>query len=258
MKGSGSPRGDVPARRDASDADSGEVQPGVAGIVVAAGRGTRYGATDKVLSPLDGRSILAWVVDAFTTSCVREIVIVAGPHTWVAVSELVHRLRSGTPIRIVTGGERRQDSVARGVAAVSAGIDLVVIHDAARPMVTAMLIDRTVDQARETGAAIAACPVTDTLKRVRVDLTIEATIPRDALWAAQTPQAFRRDPLTEAFKSTAFQQQTFTDEAALFEELGYPVAVVPNHEPNPKVTHPGDLAVIEALLAVSRDREPAR
>ena len=229
---------------------------GVAGIIVAAGRGTRYGVTDKVLLPLDGRPLLAWVLDAFAASCVNEVVIVVGPHTEAAVISLVAGFDPAIPTRVVIGGERRQDSVACGVAAVSAGIDLVVIHDAARPLVTAGLIHRTIGQARETGAAIAACPVTDTLKRVRADLTIEATVPRDALWSAQTPQAFRRDLLAAAFAVPLVQQQTFTDEAALFEALGYPVAVVPNHEPNSKVTHPGDLAVIEALLSnIARDRK---
>lgn len=250
--------GEVATGSDAVEAHAGESQPGVAGIIVGAGRGTRYGATDKVLLPLGGRPILAWVLDAFAASCVREIVIVVGPHIHAAVVALVHQLGPGTPTRIVIGGERRQDSVAHGVVVVSAGIDLVVIHDAARPLVTPALINRTVGQAWSTGAAIAACPVTDTLKRVRADLTIETTVPRESLWSAQTPQAFRRDALAEAFDLPLFREKTVTDEAALFEALGYRVAIVPNHEPNPKVTHPGDLAVIEALLAVARDREPAR
>ncbi len=251
--------GSVVSTGDSTAGRSGHTPSGVAGIIVAAGRGTRYGATDKVLLPLDGRPILAWVLDAFTASCVSELVIVAGPHTQAAVSALVRRLGLEDTTRIVEGGERRQDSVACGLAAVSAGIDVVAIHDAARPLVTPALIDRTIRQAMATGSAIAACPVTDTLKRVRADLTIEATVPRESFWSAQTPQAFRRDLLAEAFESPLFREQTFTDEAGLFEALGYPVAVVPNHEPNPKVTHAGDLAVIEALLSTrSKDREAAR
>ena len=230
-----------------------------AGIIVAAGRGTRFGAPDKVLLPLSGRSMLAWVLDAFCSAGLAEIIIVVGEHTAAAVGGLVHESEWVVPVRIVVGGDRRQDSVARGVATISDGIDLIAIHDGARPLVTAALIERTIAQARVTGAAIAACPVTDTLKRVRPDLTIESTVSRDALWSAQTPQVFRRDQLTGAIAHRLFARQTFTDEAALFEALGYPVAIVPNHEPNPKVTVPGDLTLIEALLAaIDAMAEPVR
>lgn len=238
---------------------SGGTRPGAAGVIVAAGRGTRYGASDKVLLPLNGRAVLVWVLQAFEASSVEEIVIVVGLHTESVIRSIVEQASLTIPARVVVGGERRQDSVARGVAAVSDGIGLVVIHDAARPLVTPELIDRSIAQALVTGAAIAACPVTDTLKHVRSDLTIAMTVPREALWSAQTPQAFRRDVLLEAFGLPLFTHQTFTDEAALFEELGFPVAVVPNNEPNLKVTHPGDLAMIEALLSTrTRDREATR
>ncbi len=240
-----------------ADAVSGRfdaTHPSAAGIIVAAGRGTRYGASDKVLLPLNGRTLLAWVLQAFEASSVAELIIVVGAHTESVIRTVVDRANLTIPAQVVIGGERRQDSVAHGVAAVSDAIDLVVIHDAARPLVNARLIDQTIEQAMATGAAIAACPVTDTLKRVRPDLTIETTVPRVALWSAQTPQAFRRDALLAAFGLPIFEHLTFTDEAALFEELGYPVAIVPNNEPNPKVTHPGDLAILEALL-VTRARD---
>ncbi len=231
----------------------------MAGIIVAAGRGTRFGVPDKVLLPLCGRPVLGWVLNAFLSAGLAEIIVVVGEHTEVAVRDFAAESEPMVPVRIVIGGERRQDSVARGMAAISDGIDLIAIHDGARPLVTSSLIERTIAQARVTGAAIAACPVTDTLKRVRSDLTIESTVSRDALWSAQTPQAFRRDRLTEAIAHQLFATQTFTDEAALFEALGYPVAIVPNHQPNPKVTHPGDLALIEALLTtVDAMTEPAR
>lgn len=238
---------------------AGSASSTTAGIIVAAGRGTRFGAPDKVLLPLRGRSVLGWVLDAFLSAGLAEIVIVVGQHTEAAVRTLAAESERMVPVRIVAGGERRQDSVARGVAALGDGIDLVAIHDAARPLVTAALIERTIARARVTGAAIAACPVSDTLKRVRSDLTIESTVSRDALWSAQTPQVFRRGWLTEAIAHHLFARQTFTDEAALFEALGYPVAIVPNHEPNPKITHPGDLALIEALLTmVKAVTEPVR
>lgn len=233
--------------------------PATAGLIVAAGRGSRFGAPDKVLLPLRGRPVLSWVLDAFVLAGVAEIVIVGGEHTAEAIRALVVQAGSAVPVRVVVGGDRRQDSVACGLAATSEAIDLIAIHDAARPLVSAALIERTIAQCWTTGAAIAASPVTDTIKRVRSDLTIEATVPRDALWSAQTPQVFRRDQLIEAIRHEQFASQTFTDEAALFEVLGLPVAIVPNHEPNPKVTHPGDLGLIDALLTtLDTMTEPTR
>lgn len=221
------------------------------GIIVAAGRGTRYGAEHKVLLPLHGRTVLAWVLDAFAhASTVASLVIVAGPHTR---SEIEHLAQDAMlPVTVVVGGQRRQDSVAAGVRA-AGQCAIVVVHDGARPLVEPALIDETARRAARTGAAIAAAPVTDTLKRVDAAGIIRETIPRDALWAAQTPQAFRRERLVDLMTSPAFLTATFADEAALFEAAGEPVAVVPSHGANPKVTHPGDLALVEALLAVRVD-----
>lgn len=235
------------------------LRPVVAGIIVAAGRGTRYGAPDKVLLPLAGRPLLGWVLAAFDNSLVREIVVVVGGHTRAMVESLVEDLCLATPVRMVGGGERRQDSVAFGVKAVGADIDLVAIHDAARPLISAALIDRTIERAVVTGAAIAASPVTDTLKRVGDDFAIRETVPRDGLWAAQTPQVFNRELLARVSEGAFFRDTMFTDEAALFEALGHSVSIVPNHEPNPKVTHPGDLRTIAALLDTpddARERHP--
>ena len=221
------------------------------GIIVAAGWGRRYGAEHKVLLPLRGRPVLAWVLDAFAhAATVASLVIVAGPHTRSEVERLARD--STFPVTVVVGGPRRQDSVASGVQA-AGHRPIVVVHDGARPLVEPVLIDETARCAARTGAAIAAAPVTDTLKRVDAAGIIRETIPRDALWAAQTPQAFRRERLLDLMASPGFLTATFTDEAALFEAAGEPVAVVPSPGANPKVTHPGDLALIEALLAARVD-----
>lgn len=222
--------------------------PRSAGVIVAAGRGSRYGAPGKVLMPLSGRPVLAWSLAAFAAARIEEIVVVAGDHTFADIQRLVDEMPHGVPVRVVAGGGRRQASVAAGVAATSDGIESIAIHDGARPLISPALIDRIVDAACVAGAAIAAAPVTDTLKRVGGDGLIAGTVDRDGLWSAQTPQAFRRDVLVTALAGAVFRERTFTDEAALFEALGLPVAIVPNVEPNPKVTHPGDLALIEALL----------
>ena len=217
------------------------------GVIVAAGRGTRYGAEHKILLPLAGRPALAWVLAAFARAeTIASLVIVAGPHTRLEIDALARAC--SLPVTVVTGGDRRQDSVAAGVRS-GGEWPVVVIHDGARPLVTPSLIDDTARRAAHIGAAIAAAPMTDTLKRVDVGGIIRETVPRDAFWAAQTPQAFRRERLLDLIASPDFATTTFTDEAALFEAAGDQVAVVPSLGANPKVTHPGDLAVIEALLA---------
>jgi 2-C-methyl-D-erythritol 4-phosphate cytidylyltransferase len=149
----------------------------------------------------------------------------------------------------VTGGVERQHSVALGLAATAPGCDVVVIHDAARPLVDAGLFDRCVDSARTSGAAIAATPVVDTIKRVQAGRIVN-TVPRDDLWAAQTPQAFLRDRLMAAFETSIAEERIFTDEAGLFEALGWEVIVVPGSYSNFKITRPGDLAMAEALMTM--------
>lgn len=240
---------DQPPTTTGAPHDQGDHQR-VAAVIVAAGQGTRFGAPGKVLLPLCGRPVLAWAIAAFAGSAVDEIVVVAGDHTLEAIESLVLPFMELTSIRVVAGGERRQDSVARGVAAVGPETGLVAIHDGARPLVSLDLIHRTITQARQTGAAVAACPVTDTLKRTRADLTISETVDRESLWSAQTPQVFDRGLLDEAIASPRFRDEAFTDEAALFEAMGHPVTIVASHDPNPKVTHPSDLATIAALMAV--------
>ncbi len=218
-------------------------------VIVAAGRGQRLGAPDKVFLPLAGRPILAHVLDAVSqTRCVREIIVVIGEHTREAARNLAQTGGWQIPLDIVTGGERRQDSVAAGVAAVGTEAEVVLVHDGARPLVEPGLIDRCAAGALETGAAIAAVPISDTLKRVASDRVVD-TVARENLWAAQTPQAFRRDLLIDGLKSPLARSRTFTDEAALFEALGLPVAVVQGSPRNVKITHPDDLHLAAALLA---------
>ncbi len=223
--------------------------PGAAIVIVAAGRGTRAGAADKVFLPLAGRPILAHVLDAVSqTQCVQGVVLVMGEHTREAAERLAQTNAWPMSLSIVNGGARRQDSVTAGVAAVPAEATVVLIHDGARPLVEPALFDRCAAAAVDVGAAIAAVPVSDTLKRVE-SARVVGTVARESLWAAQTPQAFRRDLLVAALASPLAQSHTFTDEAGLFEALGLPVAVVQGSMRNLKVTHPDDLQLAAALLA---------
>ena len=221
-------------------------RPGVAAVVVAAGRGERLGMPDKILLPLAGRPMLAHVLDAVEGAAVDAIVLVVGGHTRAAVEDLVVAGPWRKIGAIVPGGERRQDSVAAGVAAVPPAAEVVVIHDGARPLAPPALFDRCVAAAAAAGAAIAAVPVADTLKRVE-GTRITSTVDRAGLWAAQTPQAFRRALLVDAI-ARCDDRSVMTDEAGLCEALGIPVEVVLGSPSNLKVTRPEDLPVAEALL----------
>jgi 2-C-methyl-D-erythritol 4-phosphate cytidylyltransferase/2-C-methyl-D-erythritol 2,4-cyclodiphosphate synthase len=224
--------------------------PLAAAVVVAAGRGERMGQPDKIMLALAGRPILAHVLDALdAASAVRAVTLVAGEHTRAAIDRLLATGSWPKVDAVVAGGARRQDSVAAGVEASPVWADVIAIHDAARPLVPPELFDRCIAAAADTGAAIAAVPVSDTLKRV-ADGRIVATVDRDGLWAAQTPQAFRRALLVDALDRCR-GPELFTDEAALCERLGIPVSVVSSTSANLKITHQDELAVAEALLGQS-------
>ena len=154
---------------------------------------------------------------------------------------------SPKPVGIVKGGERRQDSVANAFAVVAGRADVVVIHDAARPLVSADLIRRTVDAAAAHGAAVAAMPATDTVKRGDADRVIVDTLPRGEIFLAQTPQAFRVDVLRAALAEASTSGDA-TDEAALAERAGHRVRLIDGDARNMKITTPEDLATAERLI----------
>lgn len=192
--------------------------------------------------------MLAYVLDAIEQAeTIRETVLVAGEHTVRDAEALLVGSVWTKPIRLAIGGDERQVSVANGVLATDAESWVVAIHDGARPLVEASLFDRCARAAAEHGAAIAATPVGDTIKRVE-GRRITGTVPRDDLWAAQTPQAFRRELIAAALDSDVARSHSFTDEAGLFEALGLPVKVVTGDRANLKITHAGDLAIAEALI----------
>jgi 2-C-methyl-D-erythritol 4-phosphate cytidylyltransferase/2-C-methyl-D-erythritol 2,4-cyclodiphosphate synthase len=216
----------------------------VTAIIAAGGRGTRFGGVQpKQLSLLGGRPILQHSVQAFLDSAAISDVIVALPAE-LAADPPAYLRSVGKPLQVVAGGARRQDSVSRAFERVSAHTEIVVIHDAARPLVTDAVIRRTIDAADAGGAAIAALRARDTVKRAGVDGIITATLPREEIFLAQTPQAFRVTVLRDAL---AFADDA-TDEAALAERAGHHVRVVDGDARNLKVTTPEDLAIAERLL----------
>ncbi len=217
-------------------------------VIVAAGSSTRMGGIDKVFAPLGGLPLLAHALGAAERcDSVGPIALVAAAERLAEAKRRLAGRRFGKLVAIVAGGARRQDSVLAGLEALAgAGVEFVAVHDAARPLVTAALFTQGFAAARETGAAVAAVPVVDTLKRVAPDRTILGTVPRDALWAVQTPQVFRYELLLAAHRAA---QGEVTDDAMLVEALGHPVRVFPGSPRNLKVTTPDDLTLAAALLA---------
>jgi 2-C-methyl-D-erythritol 4-phosphate cytidylyltransferase len=209
-------------------------------ILPAAGSGRRLGRPEpKALVPLLGRPLLSWTLDALASVAFSRIVVAVAADRTAEFEKLV-RGRAA----VVPGGPTRASSVRRGFEALGADDeDLICIHDAARPLITGEEAQLVLARAQQTGAATAATPIVDTVKRVESDRVV-ATIERDGLYAAGTPQAFRADLLRRAFDTG----REATDEAGLFELLGVPVAVVPVSRWNVKITTAEDLELAEALL----------
>lgn len=158
------------------------------------------------------------------------------------------------PIVITHGGEERQDSVRLGLAALESDCDIVVIHDAARPFVAEEVVDRSIAVAAEYGGALVAIPARDTIKKVNEEQIVIATVPRQDLWLAQTPQTFRVEVVREAHRRAHALGVMMTDDAALLEWAGGQVKIVPGDTRNFKITTPEDLQLAEALLQTGSGR----
>lgn len=220
-------------------------------VIPAAGSGTRFGQGDKTTLQIAGVSVLERVLRALVESASLErIVIAVSRDNQFPVLELITGLQLPVDVSTVLGGKTRTQSVRNGVDALSEAIDQVLIHDAARPLVTPGLIRETIQEASCHGAAVPGVPVTDTVKLVDGNL-VRRTLDRSELVAVQTPQVFRRDWLLAAYGSLD-EQFDVTDEASILERAGYPVRIVPGDPGNIKVTTPSDIPVAEALL---RSRE---
>jgi 2-C-methyl-D-erythritol 4-phosphate cytidylyltransferase/2-C-methyl-D-erythritol 2,4-cyclodiphosphate synthase len=207
------------------------------------------GPVPKQLLELGGHSMLRRSLSSFDGHPdVSQIVIVLHESLVADGPAIVGRLER--PHVVVCGGKRRQDSVRNGMAAVAPDVDLVLVHDAARPFAGRELIDRVIAATIETGAAVPAIPVRDTVKRVDVESrVVAATIPRDQVWLAQTPQGFRRAVLDDAITRGAWSDAT--DESMLAEQAGYSVRIVEGDIANMKVTTPEDLAVARSRFGAA-------
>lgn len=217
-------------------------------VIVAAGNSTRMGGAGprKPLLALAGRTLLEHACAAFAAlDEVRAIVVVAH----AADLARVRALALAKVCAVVPGGAQRTDSVRLGVAAVPEDVDIVLVHDAARPLIRPAVIATAIAVAAREGAALVAVPVRDTLKSSPDGVHASATVERSNLWAAQTPQAFRAGVLREILARAQSDGFIATDDAALYERYVGPVPLVRGDESNLKITAPEDLALAEALFA---------
>ena len=216
-------------------------------VVVAAGRSQRMGF-DKLLTPLAGRPLLLHtLVRLAATGLLGEIILVVRGGTEETMGQMVEPLAGQISIRLVAGGEQRQDSVFAGLQAVAESAEFVMVHDAARPFVTRELIELVLAGARLSDAAVCGAPCSDSLKEVGEDGLVRRTIDRAQLWTVQTPQIFRRTLLLEAYRSARASGRTFTDDTAVVEHFGHAVRTVLYPEINLKVTTPLDWKLAEPL-----------
>jgi len=222
----------------------------ISAIIVAAGRGTRMGANrDKLWLEVAGRPVIAHTWQRFNdVPLLDEIILVVRDGLQSEFIRLAEQYHFQKPYRLVVGGAERQDSVWNGLSALASQTDIVAIQDGARPCTSAELILATITAARETGAAVAAQPVTDTLKESADGRTIARTVDRSKLWAVQTPQTFQVAILRRAIATARERGLVLTDDTAACELIGQPVRLVSGLAPNPKVTVPADLPFVESLL----------
>jgi 2-C-methyl-D-erythritol 4-phosphate cytidylyltransferase len=234
----------------------------VTAIVPAAGLGTRMGVdTPKQFLELDGVPLIIFTLRRLAAcASITDFIIATRTDDLSSLQDRVSLARLGRPARVVGGGESRQHSVANALAQVAADTEIVLVHDAVRPFVTLEQIERVIAEARARGAAILGIPAVDTIKEVKHASLLEhvalitATIPRERIVLAQTPQAFSYALLKEAFAKAQQDGVTASDEAALVERLGRDVYVVLGSERNFKITRPADMDLARFYLEQERQK----
>jgi len=217
-------------------------------IIVAAGLGTRMGPNvDKLFLEVNGHPIVSYTWRQFELAReIDEIVLVVREGMQPAFAELAEKYQFRKQYRLVPGGKERQNSVWNGLETLTG--EIVAIQDGARPCTSQELIAATIAGAREVGAAVAAQPVTDTVKESRDGRLVERTLDRSRLWTVQTPQTFRVEIIRRALAEVFKRGLVVTDDTAACELVGQPIKLVVSTQPNPKVTRPEDLPYLALLL----------
>jgi 2-C-methyl-D-erythritol 4-phosphate cytidylyltransferase len=214
-------------------------------VIVAAGSSTRMNGKDKILAMLAGKPLIISTLDPFLKlPDVGRIIIVLNRSNIGAVKDIIEKKRMSKRVVTCLGGKRRQDSVLLGLKKLGK-CDWVIIQDGARPNISIDLIERGLEAVQDTGAAVAAVPVSDTIKLADDDMFVRWTMPRENLWQIQTPQVFYYDTLMDAFE---YNEQDVTDEAQLIELTGGTVKLFMGAYDNIKITTPEDLMIARSLM----------
>ena len=217
-------------------------------IIVAAGSSRRMGS-DKLFEIMAGKPVIAHTIDAFELAdSVGEIIVVTRDDRCNEIRKLTCNQSFKKVRAIITGGERRQDSVRAGLENLRRDARYIAVHDAARPLVRPEQIERVFEQCRVHGAAALTEPINDTLKRADIDLVVTDSVDRHQLYAMQTPQIFERAWIEEAYRDVYAKKVSVTDEVSAVERLGRKVFLVPNDDFNFKITYPRDLPLAEFVL----------
>jgi 2-C-methyl-D-erythritol 4-phosphate cytidylyltransferase/2-C-methyl-D-erythritol 2,4-cyclodiphosphate synthase len=222
----------------------------ITAIITAAGRGRRMGeSVNKVFLPLNGRPVLIHTVMAVTAPrAITHLIVTAAEGEEDDVRELLAGLHLAIPWEVVTGGEERQNSIENALRAVPSASDFVLVHDGARPLISAPIIDEVIKNAIEHQAALVAVKVKDTVKESSKDVFVKKTLKREFLWAVQTPQAFQTDILRQAYRQAEEDGYLGTDDASLVERIGVKVKIVSGDYRNIKITTPEDMILAESFL----------
>jgi 2-C-methyl-D-erythritol 4-phosphate cytidylyltransferase len=226
----------------------------VSTIIAAGGVGKRFGdKVKKQFIKLCGKPILYYSLTEFEKcSLVSDIILVLPEDDLEEYEKKINNLGKFNKVsKIISGGKQRQDSVYRGLKKLSNNTDIVVIHDAARPLISSSIINLTIEQAALTGCAICAIKVKDTVKTINVNNRINGTLDRKSLWLAQTPQAFRYNIIKEAYEKAFIDNYFGTDESTLVERIGYKPSIVSGSEYNIKITESKDIELAKIYLKVS-------
>jgi 2-C-methyl-D-erythritol 4-phosphate cytidylyltransferase/2-C-methyl-D-erythritol 4-phosphate cytidylyltransferase/2-C-methyl-D-erythritol 2,4-cyclodiphosphate synthase len=209
---------------------------------------------NKVFLELAGKPILVHTLLRFSASSeIDNLVVVVAEEDVSSIRRLLSHVPGLKPFQVVAGSTERQYSIANGLAVVPAEADIVLVHDAARPLTSVATIDGVVQAAREAGGAVAAVPAKSTIKLVDDDGVVVKTPPRDKVWEVQTPQGFRKDILLAAYQKAKEDGFLGTDDSSLVERLAAPVKVVASDYKNIKVTTPEDLLIAEMFLKEEGD-----
>ncbi len=233
---------------------------GVCAIIAAAGQGVRMGGSKpKQFCEIGAKPILVYTLEKFCHCQLVDRIIIVVPERWTSLVQdnILKRWPISKNYQVIAGGATRQDSVFRALQFVAERDEIIVIHDAVRPLLSLNLLNEVIAKGRETGAAVVAVPAYDSIKIV-ADSQIQHTISRDSAWLIQTPQVFHRDIIVTAYRQAYQHGISATDDSALVELLGQPVSVVTGSRQNFKITTPEDFELAELLLKATSPQKAIR